>query len=90
MIPAADTLVKNDHKRTAFHTTFFYGQSSPHLDELHLCYLERKEEKLQISARLSDSMIQQTKIMPHSIISLFISTMCSSENKARDKSMKQK
>lgn len=55
-------------------------------DELHACQLEQDKEKLSTSSLLLDTKIQQIKIISHSMMFQFISTMRSFDHDAMDES----
>lgn len=75
MIQATDELARNDQKPAPFYATYFQRHCRALPAELHIRQLEQDKEAFSTYASLLDTMIQQTKIIAHLIISRFVSTM---------------
>lgn len=75
MIQAADVLFKNDGNPALFHETSFHKLANDIHDGPHVQQLEQHEENFPTFAVFLETMIQQTKIMFHITMSLFITSM---------------
>lgn len=88
IILAADAFVKNNCNPAPFHKNYFYRHFKAFLDELYVRHLKQGKETFATFALFLDKNVQETKIIFHSIMSQFISTILSFDYNARDKSNK--